>query len=58
MFDHVAANGIKPGQDINQVVFNKIKKECHSKSKDEFYRALLETQVISTHLFKWRIHKQ
>lgn len=52
MFDHVAANGIKPGQDINQVVFNKIKKECHSKSKDEFYRALLETQVISTHLFK------
>lgn len=34
MFQNIAANGIKAGQDINQVVFNKIKKDCHSKSKD------------------------
>lgn len=43
---------IKPKQDAIELSLQKIKKNYESKTKDDFYKALFDTQVVITHLLK------
>lgn len=39
--------------DMNQHVFLKIKEDYSQKSKDPFFSAFLDTQLLNVHIFKY-----
>jgi hypothetical protein len=39
--------------DMNQQIFLRIKEEYSSKTKDPFFSAFLDTQLLNVHIFKY-----
>lgn len=40
-------------EEVNQHIFHKIKQDYASRSKDPFFAAFLETQLLNVHIFKY-----